>query len=136
MPEPIADLSYRDYSGAHVATSARWLVIAKMGWRTAFKKKSFWVFSLFAAWYYLVMVAFLYVIEQIGLAGGAGGFAQQLFSSITWKDQFLTGFSYSQLVWLSLSLLVGAGAIANDNGTNALLVYLSKPCRKGDYLLG
>ncbi len=136
MPEPIADLSYRTYSGSHLAVGSRWLVIARMGWRTAFKKKSFWVFSGFAAWYYLVMIAFLYVIEQLDITRRAGPMAEQFFGNVPWKDHFLTGFTYGQIMWLSLSLLVGAGAIANDNGTNALLVYLSKPCRKVDYLLG
>ncbi len=35
-----------------------------------------------------------------------------------------------------VALNVGAGSIAADNGANALLVYLSKPLTKGDYLLG
>lgn len=136
MSDPIADLSYRGYSGGKSATSSRWLVIAKMGWRAAFKKKSFWVFSAISAWYYFVMIAFLYVLEQLGIAQRAPQFSAQLFGKMVWKDQFLTGFTYAQLFWLSLVLMVGAGAIANDNGTNALLVYLSKPCRKIDYLVG
>ena len=41
-----------------------------------------------------------------------------------------------QLFLLFIALLAGAGSIANDNRANALLVYLSKPCRKVDYLFG
>jgi len=37
---------------------------------------------------------------------------------------------------LCIALVVGAGAIAADNRSNALMVYLSKPITKGDYLLG
>jgi ABC-2 type transport system permease protein len=107
-----------------------------MGWRSAFKKRAFWVFSTLSAWYYLVMIAFLYVLEQLGIAQKAPGLSEQVFGRMIWKDQFLTGFTYAQLFWLSIGLMVGAGAIANDNGTNALLVYLSKPCRKIDYLIG
>ena len=137
MPDPIADLSYRGYSGVHEAERSRWKIIARMGWRMAFKKRSFWVFSVIAAWYYLIMIAFLYVIEQIGIAQtSAPGMMAKVFGNLIWKDQFLTGFSWTQLIWLVLALMVGAGAIANDNGTNALLVYLSKPCRKIDYLFG
>jgi len=136
MSEPIVDLSYRGYGGPHLAEKRRWLVIAKMSWRIAFNKKAFWVFSGIAGWYYLVMIAFLYVLEQVGIAQKAPGLSERLFGRLTWCDQFLTGFNYSQLIWLVLGLMVGAGAIANDNGTNALLVYLSKPCRKIDYLFG
>lgn len=135
MAEPISDLSYRDYQGRHVDLRSRWLVIAKLGWRTAFKKRSFWVFSIFAAWYYIVLIGFLYVMEQIGMARGPE-LIEQLLGRLEWKDQFLNGFVFTQVVWLALGLLVGAGALANDNGTNALLVYLSKPCRKTDYLVG
>ncbi|MBS1712943.1 MAG: ABC transporter permease subunit [Armatimonadetes bacterium] len=136
MSEPIADLSYRDYSGAHLEARGRWLVIARMGWKTAFKKRAYWVFTSLAAWYYLVMIAFLYVLEQLGIAQKMPGISEQVFNRLVWKDQFLTGFTYSQLIWLTLGLMVGVGAVANDNGTNALLVYLSKPCRKIDYLIG
>lgn len=136
MPEPIADLSYRDYIGGHLDSKRRWLVIAKMSWRGAFRKRAFWVFSALAGWYYLVMIAFLYVLEQVGIAQNGPDVASALFERLVWKDQFLTGFTYSQIIWLTLTLMVGAGAIANDNGSNALLVYLSKPCRKADYLIG
>ncbi len=136
MSKGLADLSYRGYSGDHAALKWRWWVIAKMSIRTAFKKKSFWVFSSIAGWYYFILIAFLYVIEQVGLARGAGGIAQQLTQRLVWKDQFLLGLGYSQIIWLSLALLIGIGSIANDNGTNALLVYLSKPARKIDYLVG
>ena len=37
---------------------------------------------------------------------------------------------------LAMALMVGIGTIANDNRANALLVYLSKPCNKKDYLIG
>jgi ABC-2 type transport system permease protein len=56
--------------------------------------------------------------------------------NVVWKDQFLHGFAFGQLLFMFIVLLVGAGAIANDNRANALLVYLSKPCDKRDYLVG
>lgn len=136
MHKPIADLSYRNYTGDHLSSRFRWLVIAKRSWRAAFKKRAFWVFSILASWYYLVMIAFFFVIEQIGLANQAISNPSRILGQIVWKDHFLTGFTYSQPLWLVLGLMVGAGSIANDNGSNALLVYLSKPCRNIDYLVG
>lgn len=136
--EPIADLSYRGYSGALRPASARWRVIAGMGLKMAIKKRSFWVFTAFSGWYYLVLIAILYFVEQASLAGSSRGVASadEFFGRIIWKDQFLHGFSFAQIIWLVLALVVGAGAIANDNRSNALLVYLSKPCTKRDYLMG
>ena len=44
---------------------------------------------------------------------------------------------YNQwLWWFLITLVVGAGSIAADNKANALIVYLSKPITKSDYLLG
>ena len=66
----------------------------------------------------------------------ARGQGNPFFKNIVWKDQFLNAFSVSQLFMLILALLLGAGTIANDNRANALLVYLSKPCSKLDYVIG
>jgi ABC-2 type transport system permease protein len=66
---------------------------------------------------------------------GDTGF-KSFFSRIVWQDQFVHGFSYGQIWYLIVALMLGSGAIANDNRANALLVYLSKPCTKLDYLIG
>ena len=42
-------------------------------------------------------------------------------SRIVWQDQFLHGFSYGA-DHLIIALMLGSGAIANDNRANALLV--------------
>jgi ABC-2 type transport system permease protein len=44
--------------------------------------------------------------------------------------------SATSLLVTIAALIVGSGSIAADNRANALLVYLSKPITKGDYLLG
>jgi ABC-2 type transport system permease protein len=133
----IADLSYRDYEGPLSAPQVRWWVIAKMGIMLAIRKKAFWIAALFASWYYLVMITILFFVEQTAASSPEGEKATAAFlGRIVWKDQFLHGFSYAQLVILLTALLIGAGAIANDNRANALLVYLSKPCNKLDYVIG
>jgi ABC-2 type transport system permease protein len=44
--------------------------------------------------------------------------------------------STAQLFLLIVAMIIGIGTIANDNRANALLIYLSKPCTKLDYLIG
>ena len=70
------------------------------------------------------------------IPGGGNGAKNPLLSQIIWRDQFLNAFNISQLLLFILALLIGVGTIANDNRANALLVYLSKPCTKGDYIIG
>lgn len=137
MSTPIADLSYRNYDGPLDPPTYRWWVIARMHAKMAIKKKGFWVWSTFVGLWYLILGAVFYFTETIGtnMSRATGGNINMM-QQIIWKDQFLRGFSTSQLFLFILALLVGAGAIANDNKANALLVYLSKPSTKKDYLLG
>lgn len=142
---PIADLSYRNYDGGLESPRYRWWVIAKMTMRLAIKKKAMWVAMAASGWYYVGMIFILFIVDQLGAAGGGPGTpgaqgassaSQAFFARIVWKDQFLHGLSFGQMLFLIIALLLGAGAIANDNRANALLVYLSKPCTKTDYLFG
>jgi ABC-2 type transport system permease protein len=136
QPAVIADLSYRGYDGPLEPPMYRWWAIARMVMRLTIKKKGFWVWSIMSAWYFIILIGAFYLAETLtagfGMAGGTAGF----FKAVVWKDQFLTAFSYAQIFYFVLALLVGVGAIANDNRANALLVYLSKPCSKLDYLIG
>lgn len=139
MNGPIADLTYRNYDGPLAPATMRWWVIAKMTMRMALKKKSMWVAMAFSAWYYLCMIFVLYFIDQFGQSNSRPGQtnpAASFIGRLVWKDQFLHGFAFGQIMFLVIALIIGAGAIANDNRANALLVYLSKPCTKTDYLFG
>jgi ABC-2 type transport system permease protein len=135
-PSPIADLTYRGYDGPLAPPRDRWWVIAKMGTRLAFKKRWFWYFTLLSAWYSMLMIVIIFFMERVTEVSGNAEQLTRFMQGIYWPDQFLIGFSFGQMLWFAVALLIGAGSIANDNRTNALLVYLSKPCTKVDYLIG
>jgi len=128
---PIADLSYRHYDGPLNPPTFRWWCIAKASMRMNVKKTSFWAYGTISAAWYLVMAVVLYISATFGPSGMSQGLGE-----VHWRDEFLTAFGYSQLGLMLCALLLGAGAIANDNRANALLVYLSKPCTKLDYVMG
>lgn len=135
---PLADLTYRSYEGDLRPLRSRWRVIARHTSRRAFKNKWFWWLTILSGAHYLILAATAYFIESVAEEGGgpAVQFKDQFFSSIVWRDQFLHGFAIGHLMLMAIVLIVGAGSIANDNQSRALLVYLSKPCSKTDYLLG
>ncbi len=140
---PIADLSYRGYDGPLASPRYRWWVVAKMTLRQSVKKKSLWWMTALSGTYYLILIMILFFLEQMSLnspvpAPGARevNILDQFLSRIVWTDQFLHGFSFGQIWFLMISLLIGAGSIANDSRANALLVYLAKPMDKRDYLFG
>jgi len=135
--KPIADLSYRNYDGPLKKPGSRWWVIAKNGIRIALKKKALWFWMFGSAWYYLAMLVGLFFFQQVSSANPPIKQAMQAFlERIVWQDQFLHGFSFGQMAMLIISLMLGSGSIADDNRSNAMLIYLSKPCAKREYLFG
>ncbi|QYK52037.1 MAG: ABC transporter permease subunit [Fimbriimonadaceae bacterium] len=133
---PLSDLSYRNYDSSPVAKGGRWKVIARNHIMRMFKLKSYWILMVLSGIHFLILAAATYFIDSF--AGNMGGekFAETFFGRIVWRDQFMSGFQVGHFLLMAILLLVGAGAIANDNRSNALLVYLSKPCTKRDYLFG
>lgn len=136
IQSPIADLSYRHYDGPLNSNVARWWSIAKFTIRMATKRRAFWGWSIFSAWWYLILLAVFWFVDNVLPIPPGVGDKNPFLSQIVWKDQFIHAFSYSQMLLMVIALLVGAGSIANDNRSNALLVYLSKPCSRLDYILG
>lgn len=134
MSNPIADLSYRNYDGPLERPINRWWAIAVVSMRMSLKKKGFWIWSCISAWWYLMMMAIFYFIDVISAPGL--GQKNPILESVVWKDQFLNAFSISQMLLFIIALLIGVGTIANDNRANALMVYLSKPVSRLDYLIG
>lgn len=135
---PIADLSYRSYDGPLAPPTFRWWAIAKMVMRLNVKKKMFWTWAFFSTLWYGVLASVFYFADVFAQSSGrdAQQGLQQFFSRIIWKDQFLDAFNRSQLFMFLITLTIGAGIVATDNRANALLVYLSKPCSKLDYVVG
>lgn len=136
MASPIADLSYRNYDGPLEPPVNRWWAIALMSMRMSKAKKGFWTWSILSTFWYLILLAVFYFVDAGSAASAAVGQQNPFFKNLVWKDQFLNAFSTAQLFMFILALLLGAGTIANDNRANALLVYLSKPCSKLDYVIG
>lgn len=141
MSSPIADLSYRNYDGPILPIKNRWWAIARSTMLIAFKKKSMWLFMVGSAWYYIAMIFILFIVDQMvanapPVPAGRPNPLDTFFSTIVWKDHFMHGFQFGQICYFAIALILGAGTIANDNRANALLVYLSKPISKKDYVLG
>ncbi len=132
---PIADLTYRNYDGPLDPPVNRWVAIARNTIKMNVKKKGFWGWAILSALWYLVLIIVFYFVDTFSTNIPVGQ-QNPFFAQIIWKDQFLTAFGVSQMMLFAVALVVGGGAIANDNRANALLVYLSKPATKGDYLIG
>ncbi len=134
---PIADLSYRSYDGPLKMRAVRWWIIAVTTMRTALRKPVFWIAVAMCLLTFLFQAVMLYfemrlpaVLRMDPMTGEP---AQIKFALRFFSAQCGQMNAFGQLL---IALLVGAGSIAADNRANALLVYLSKPLSKSDYLLG
>lgn len=131
----IADRSYRDYDGPLNTRAARWWVVALATIRANVRKPAFWIPAALVALSYVIQALFLYIfrqqIEQFGEAAGVIPGQQTIFRDTLWR-----GLTWTWLPLFLVALVAGAGSLAADNRANALLVYLSKPITKTDYLVG
>ncbi|MDE2126631.1 MAG: ABC transporter permease subunit [Armatimonadetes bacterium] len=132
-PAPIADLSYRGYAGPLNRRTLRWWYITSISVRLMLRKWAFWVLAGISILPFVMLGVLTYELGQArqGMIGSSfGGNFQALFA------QQLASAQALQYLWLLFVGLLGAGAIAADNAANALLVYLSRPLTRFDYLVG
>ncbi|MCS6776065.1 MAG: ABC transporter permease subunit [Chloroherpetonaceae bacterium] len=130
--QPIADLSYRHFDGPLHNRTLRWWTITLAMIRLTLRKPGFWILVALAMLPHLIRGFQIYLQSQVPQAApdltGASG---SRFAPL-----FFQAFDGQKFFFFLIALQAGAGTIAADNRANALLVYLSKPITKGDYLLG
>lgn len=126
---PLYDLSYRRSQGPRTGRLRKSLALARVSFRLLLGRRSFFLL-LAASWIpAIVRAAQIYVARQFPLAPD--------FFTITvstWRE-FL-GQQVLLLPVVLVSLYAGAPAIASDVSSGALVVYLSKPIARFDYVLG
>jgi ABC-2 type transport system permease protein len=139
VASPIADLTYRDYQGPLRTHAVRWWIVAVATLRMAARKPAFWAMVAICLLPYLAHGLRFYLQNNAAaLTAGNNPFASATPSGQRWAFlifQCLNGNVNSFGLFL-IALIIGSGSISADNRANALLVYLSKPITKGDYLLG
>ena len=130
MKGTVHDLGYKRYVGTRRPQGTRWQVIARNVRSQAWK--GFWKFKLplLGAVATTVVVAVFMTNDLI-----VGGMSRIFMGS---PEELLIYLSYT---WFSrccfiASMLIAAGAIANDAATGAFSFYFARPVRPADYVLG
>lgn len=130
---PVSDVGYRGYTGPLHTRAIRWWIVASAGMRMMIKRPGFWILSALSIMPYL-SAGLLFYFQSLGAQ--LGQLTPPYPVGQKYAGHFWGALEWQQLGLFLVALMIGAGSIAADNRTNALLVYLSKPLTKGDYLLG
>ena len=123
---PIHDQGYRRYGGGREPQGRRWWVIGRAGLMARIRERRV-IAVLLAAWLpFLVRAVQIYA---------SANFQQVAFLAPT--PQMFREFLDQQEVFIFIvSIVIGAGLIADDRRANALQIYLSKPLTRVEYIVG
>ena len=124
---PIYDQSYRRYEAREPLRKVRFWPITREALRLILSRRAF-LGLLMIAWVpFLARVIQVYVVTRFPEAGRVLPVDGRLFGEFLSQQAVFTLF---------LTVFGGAGLIANDLRTGAILVYLSRPLTRRDYVLG
>jgi ABC-2 type transport system permease protein len=124
---PIYEQTYRRYEARGPLRRVRFWPITREALRLILGRRAFLGLLMVAWGQFLFRVIQIYVVTKLPEAGRVLPVDGRLFG------QFL---GIQTLFTLLLSIFGGAGLIANDLRTGAILVYLSRPLTRRDYVLG
>jgi ABC-2 type transport system permease protein len=125
---PIYEQSYRKYDARGPLRKVRFWPITREALVLVLKRRAYIGLMILAGLPMVVRMIQVYIVTQFAPAAG-----RILSMDATLFGQFLNqqiGFA------ILLSVFGGAGLIANDLRTGAILVYLSRPLTRRDYVIG
>lgn len=128
---PIYEQSYRKYEAREALRRARFWPITREALRLILSKRAFLGLLAMGWMPFLGFVIYVWALTQFGEI--AEGMTSALPRGGAVFSQF---FKWQMLLGLLLTTFGGAGLIANDLRTGAILVYLSRPLTRRDYVLG
>jgi hypothetical protein len=124
---PIYDQGYRRYEARGPLRKVRFWPISREALRLVLSRRAF-LGLLMLAWIpFVARVIQVYVVTRFPEAGRVLPVDGRLFGEFLNQQMVFTLF---------LTVFGGAGLIANDLRTGAILVYLSRPLDRRDYILG
>jgi ABC-2 type transport system permease protein len=124
---PIYEQAYRKYEARSPLRSVRFWPITREALRLVLAKRAFIGLLIFAWSPFLFRVGQIWLFTQFPESGRILPVDGRLFGEFLNQQVGLT---------IILSVFGGAGLVANDVRTGAILVYLSRPLTRRDYVLG
>lgn len=128
---PIYEQAYRKYEAREALRTMRSWPITREALRLLLSKRAFTALIVLAWLPFLGFCIYIWALTQFGTI--AEGMASALPRG---GAVFARFFKLQLLLPLLLTTFGGAGLVANDLRTGAILVYLSRPLTRRDYVIG
>ena len=128
---PIYEQAYRKYEAREALRQVRFWPITREALRLILAKRAFLGLLVLAWLPFIGFLIYIWALTQFGQA--AEGMTSALPKGGAVFAQF---FKWQMLLGLLLTTFGGAGLVANDLRTGAILVYLSRPLTRRDYVIG
>ena len=128
---PIYEQAYRKYEAREALRTVRFWPITREALRLILSKRAFLGLLVLGWLPFVGFVIYVWALTQFGQV--AEGMTSALPKGGAVFAQF---FKWQMLLGLLLTTFGGAGLVANDLRTGAILVYLSRPLTRRDYVIG
>jgi ABC-2 type transport system permease protein len=123
---PIHDQGYRRYAGRRGTRGRSWRVIARVTIMSNLRQRRV-IALMLAAWLpFLVRAVLIYASANFQQAAFLAPTPATFREFLDWQNVFV----------FFVTILIGAGLIADDRRANALQIYLSKPLTRVEYIAG
>ncbi len=134
---PVYKQTYRHYTGTYYPRAVAWWIIASRGLKRTWSGKGFRFLLLVSLAVFLVNVIRIYMVSNMELLRYMGFQPDQFREILEIDDKFYFTFLRIQYFFCFLvTLYVGTDIISADRRTKALVLYLSRPLGRIDYLFG
>jgi len=135
---PVYHQTYAHYTGRYLPRNILWTLIAQSGLKHTWRKKGFRILLMISSVQFLIQSFRIYMAANSDLLKYLGFNNPHEFQDIlAINDTFYYHFLNVQIFFCFLiTLVAGADIISADRRTKALVLYLSKPLTRLDYLFG
>jgi ABC-2 type transport system permease protein len=134
---PVYKQTYTHYSGTYLPRAVAWMIIALSGIKHAWRKKGVKFFLFVSLFIFLNLTARIYIAANSELIQYLGINPHDLIRFLEIKESFYMNFlQIQQYLCFLLTVIIGSDLISADRRTKALILYLSKPISRLDYLFG
>ena len=134
---PVYEQTYKHYEGQYRPANIAWVIIAMSGIQRMWRNKGIRSLLSISLAFFLINIARLYLAANVDALNFFGFHGNEVEKIVKIDNEYYKDFLTVQTFFCFLiTLFVGSSQIALDRRRKTLILYLSKPLSKMEYLFG